>query len=354
MDRGSFQRHRAFLLGTFASVVLSVLFLLLLAWRVDLREAVRVIRTVDYRWAVPAMLLFSGSKFIHTYRWRVLLSRWENIPLDPLFAIYLMHNLTNAIVPFRAGDVVRVQVAGQRLSIPPAELTATVFVVETLLDGVAFLALLLAGLVFLDVPAPSRSLFAFLAVTVPIGFLAAVLLARIDVAQDFAARRPLRWLPARPRAAAARMVPRFLEGMVVLREPRLAVRAVLVTFPAWLTEGGVYWMLGSAFHLDLAFTDYVLVMVSANVVVSLPVAPLFDVGPYEVVVSEVLVALGVDRAAAGGYAIGAHLLLLCWIGITGIAATAWLRLTPRDLFGLRQPAIPDSGAISTPPGRHAQ
>lgn len=324
---GFFRRHRyAF------QALLSVLFVLLLVWRVDLREAFTRLRDVEYRWAVLGVFVFTFSKFVHSYRWRIFLWRRAGLPVSQLFGIFLMHNLANALVPLRAGDVLRVQVASQRFGIPRAELTATVFVVETLLDGVVFVALLFVGLFFLDLPFFSKPLFATLATLVTLGFLVALVLARMDVRRDFSAMRPVRWLPGRVRHAVGEAIPRFLEGMESLRSPKLALEAVGISFAAWLIEVVVYWFLGQAFGLGLSFSDYVLVMIGANVVVSLPLTP-WDIGPYEVAVAEVLVLLGVARDVAGSYAVGSHLLLLVWISLTGIAAMWALGLRPRDLFG---------------------
>ena len=50
-----------------------------------------------------------------------------------------------------------------------------------------------------------------------------------------------------------------------------------------------------------------------------------------------LALLGADRDVASGYAIGSHLLLLLWIGITGVAAMWALDLRLRDLLHRRRP-----------------
>ena len=309
-------------------------FVLLLVWRIDVLDALERMRTVDYRWVSLGLVVFTLSKFIHAYRWRLFLSQ-HKLPLAPLFGIFLTSNLANALIPLRAGDLMRVQVPHQRFGTPRAELTATVYVVETLLDGMTFVVLLMVGLVFLDVPMVSRTLFGSLALLVALGFAAAVAIARLDTSGDVTRIRPIRWLPDRARGMADDLLPRFVDGMSALRNPRTAARAIAVSFAAWLIEVVVYWMLGQAFGLELPFTDYVLVMIGANMVVSLPLTP-WDVGPYEVAVAEVLVLLGAESGVAGSYAIGSHLLLLTWISVTGIAATWLLGLSPRDLFGASQ------------------
>ena len=123
---------------------------------------------------MPALLCFSASKFIHAYRWRLLLAETEEAPLPDLFAIYLVSNMANNAVPFRIGDVLRIQVPAQRFGIPRAELAAAVIVAETVLDGFTFLILTLVVLSFIHV--------AILPTGVALGLAAAITLAFVGVA----------------------------------------------------------------------------------------------------------------------------------------------------------------------------
>jgi hypothetical protein len=93
----------------------------------------------------------------------------------------------------------------------------------------------------------------------------------------------------------------------------------------------------------MTVAEALVVTVAANLAVAVPVTP-WNVGPYEVVVTEALVAMGSGRAAASGYAIGSHLLLLAWIGVTGVAAMWSLDLGMRDLVrGAARQEVPPSG-----------
>ena len=130
-------RHRRILLAQLPLAVLSVALLL---WRVDVVEALRRIPDLNIGWAAAGLLIFTASKAIHAYRWRVLLGH-RNVPLRPLFGIFLFSNLANALVPLRAGDLVRVELPSRLLRLPRAELASNVFIVETMFDGLAFVLL---------------------------------------------------------------------------------------------------------------------------------------------------------------------------------------------------------------------
>ena len=336
--RPAVSRHRAFLL---VQLPLGLLLVAVLLWRVDVAEALRRLPDVDYRWAVPGLFVFTVSKFIHAYRWRLFLSGHEGLPMRQLFAIFLTSNLANTLMPLRAGDLLRIELPNRRFGIPRAELTGSVFVVETLLDGVAFVILMFVALVLLDVPPLFPTLLATTALVVSAAFAATVALARVDGRRDFSSLWMVRWLPARMRRRAATMIPQFLDGLASLRDAAGATRAVGMSLLAWLTELAVYWMMGQAFGLDLAAAAYLPIMIGANLIVSVPIIP-WDLGPYEIVVTEVTAFAGATREVASSYAVGSHLLLMLWVGITGIAAMWALDLRPREL--LRRGATEPTGA----------
>ncbi len=331
--RAIVRRRRAFL---FVQLPLLLGSIAVLAWRLDVPEALRRLPGIDWRWAAPGLLAFTASKFIHAYRWRVFLWRRRDLSLRALFAIFLASNLANALIPLRAGDLLRIELPSRRFGIPRAELTSSVIVVETLLDAVSFVVLMFVALLLLDVPPIFPSLLAATAALTAVAFAAVVGLAHLDGA-DAGSWRLLRRLPSPLRRRLATLIPQFVEGMASLRSARRALQAIAISLAAWAMEVGVYWMMGQAFDVDLEAAAYLPVMIGANLIVSLPLTP-WDLGPYEVVVAEVAVFAGAARGVASGYAIGSHLLLLIWIGLTGLAAMWLLDLRPREVLRRGQAA----------------
>ncbi|MGQ9571738.1 MAG: lysylphosphatidylglycerol synthase transmembrane domain-containing protein [Dehalococcoidia bacterium] len=307
----------------------------LLAWRVNLAEALRTFTAVNYAWVAAALLIFTFSKFIHTLRWRIFLGRIPGLPLSGLFGTFLISNMINNLMPVRAGDLVRIQMPAQRYNIRRAELTATVIVVETLLDAATFIPLLVIGLSLQDVPTLRTGVLWGFAALVGAGLLLAILAARMRLPADLRQTRWARWLPRWLRDQAAELLPGFVDGLAALRDARLAAQAILISFPAWIIEAVVFWLFGEAFGLDLPFSAYLVIMIGANLVVSLPLTPT-SIGIYEVAVQEVVALFGVDRALAAGYAIGTHVFISIWIGATGLLAIWRLNLRFEDVFYLRR------------------
>ena len=305
-----------------------------LIWRVDLAEALETLPDVNYLFALPALALFTLSKLIFAVRWRVILSRLGQPPIGSLFGTLLVSNMANNVLPFRLGDLVRVQVPAQRHGMSRSGLTSSVFITETLLDGVTFAVLALVGVALLEVPEALNNFIWAMIGAVGAGLLLAVFGARISLPQGWQPGRWLGWLPERARGAIAESLPPFMEGLAALRHPRIGGQVLALSFVAWLLEGLMFWLFGLGFGLDLSFGSYLVIMIAANMAISLPFAP-SNIGPYEVVVAEVVAVLGVARSLAGGYAIATHILNILWVLSTGVIAMWLLGLRVQDIFYLR-------------------
>lgn len=326
------RRHRALF-----QLAISLALVGLLMWRVDIGEAVRSFGEANYIYVLPALPIYTLSKLVDALRWQLMLAPVGRAPAPGLFGIYLIANMTNNVVPVRLGDVLRVQVPAQRYGLPRASLTATVFVTESLLDGVAFAALALTGVMLLDAPDLPINLVWALVAAVIVGLAIALLLASLPLRDGWYERGWMVWLAPRVRETLGRLIPEFVRGLLVLRQPALAARTLGLTAVAWLLEASMYALFGLAFGLELEFSAYLIIMVAANMIVAMPVAP-SNIGPYELATAEVVAALGVRRPLAGAYVIAVHILNILWVGVCGLVAMWVLRLGFEDLFSLRRGA----------------
>lgn len=310
-------------------------FVALLAWRVNIGDALATLPDVNWVWVIPGLAAFTASKFLHAMRWRVFLGPQRNLPWQGMFGIFLVGNMANITIPLRAGDLLRVQVASNRYGISRSETAATVFVVETLLDGLAFIALVAIAFSSGQMPGVLRGTFWGMAGLALLGLALGVGTARFVKAETLERTYPLKWLSPDIRARARRLLSQFLEGMVTLRDAKLAGVSIALSLPGWLLEAASYWFFGHAFGLGLDPAAYLIIMMTANFAVSIPLTP-SGIGPYEVAVAEVAVLLGADRALATGFAIGMHLCYIVWIVFTGLVAMWLLKVTPQDLFSVSQ------------------
>ena len=310
-------------------------FLGLLAWRVNVGDALATLPEATWVWVLPGLALFTLSKVVHTARWRIFLGHQRQLPFLGLVGIFLMHNMANAVLLLRAGDVLRIQTTSQRYGIPRSELTATVVVVETLLDGLAFVLLVALAFSLGQLPGSLGGAYWGMAGLALIGLGLGVLAARWVKPETLERFYPLRWLSQDAREGARVLLGQFLDGLRALREWRLAAPAIVLSVAGWLLETCSYWFFGQAFGLELNFGAYLLIMMTANFAVSIPLTP-SGLGPYEVATQEVIVVLGADRTLAAGFAIGIHLSFVLWIAVTGLAAMWLMRLRLDEVFYLGQ------------------
>ena len=302
---------------------------------------------VAWRWAPPALLLFTAAKYIDSWRWRYLLRGVGPPPQRALFGAFLIGNMVNNLLPLRAGDVAKVQVLTNRYGTSRAGLAASVFVVEATLDGVVFVLFLLAAVALWDPgDLPARGI-AVLVLAAAAAFALALALTRGGPGGAL-----LRLVPRRWRGRVRLLIGGAADGLHALGAWRRTAGAVALSVPAWLVEAGMFALFGRAFGLDLPYPTYVATMVAANLAVSVPVA-LWNFGPYEALVVGVLVAAGVDDTAALSYAVTVHLSTNLWIEATGLVAFWALRVSPRDVFALGGGrVVPTRGeAVEPPPPR---
>lgn len=312
-------------------VMASAALIAVLLWRTDIEQAVDVAARGDYPYLAIALPLYLLANLLGAVRWRVSLHKLSQPPVLSLFGIFLAAGMANRILPMRLGDVLRVQVPAKRYGLQRATLTALIFVTETLLDGFALVFLFLMTLAFLGVPQLPLTLAWTLTVTVLVGSLVAVLAARLELDDGWQDRGWFRLVPGRIRGRAGGFVPRFLDGLAVLRDPYLSGYALGVTFAAWLVQAGMFFVFGLTFGLHLSLAEALIVTITSTMVISVPLLP-FSFGTYEVAVTGVLVLMGYDDAESVTFALGSHLMVLAIAVAAGLPAMWRMDLGLHDIL----------------------
>jgi uncharacterized protein (TIRG00374 family) len=315
-------------------VAMLVALVALVVWRVDLQEAWDVFTSIGPGYALLGVALLIASNVVHAKKWQCLLEGLGAVRLRDAFAVFWASMTTNSVIPLRAGDVLRVQVLSQRTGMSRPGIVASLFT-ERLLDGVSFIALTAVALAISGsqnyVNFWLLAIFAvFMAVVV-----ATVIAARSMPGAEIEHSRWLRPLPPRLRHRLAEFLPHVIDGIRPLGQAHSGLQVTGWALLAWSLEGAAFIAWGKAFGLDVGTGALLLVMVAVNFTSSLTVLPA-NLGIFELTAVGILRATGADPPEATAYAVGTHLLVIATIGLVGVGALLYLRLSPSDVFYLHR------------------
>lgn len=323
-------RNRRFWLG----LVISLLFLGLLVWRIDLGETARTFREADYLFVIPGIVIYFVAVAFRTLRWWLLLLPLRQIGVGRLFPVVVVGYMANNLLPVRLGEVVRSYYLGQREAVSKSAALATI-VVERVFDGVALLFLLVVVSAFL----PVTGLLQDLARDTGIPWLVLVTGATLPFVLvlgflTLVAYRP--WWLLRLVSGVTRHLPRstetrvmglaelFITGLGILRHPRRLAALFLLSLAVWLTEAAMYYVIGFSFDLSSPLggagamaAAMLAVTAVANLAISLPSSQ-GGIGPFELFAAATLVVLGVTGETATAYAVVLHIALLVPVTLLGL------------------------------------
>jgi glycosyltransferase 2 family protein len=261
---------------------------------------------------------------LRALRWQYLLAPIGHTHFIPAFRTTIIGFAASAVLPARAGEVIRPYLLARHESLSATATFATI-IIERLLDAVTCV-ILLASFVLLFDPGMDRAdptLYALLEVGgATVGGLALVVLGGMF----FAARDPqavARWaykvehiLPGRMAHALAGVLLRFTEGLAVVRTPRRLLSALLLAFPLWLSIGLGIWLVIKAFGIEMPFTGSFLLIALLIVGVSVPTPG--AVGGFEAAVQIGLTSFyGVPNNRAVGAALVLHIVSLLPVVLLG-------------------------------------
>lgn len=306
----------------------------LLLWRVDLAEVRDELRGATLWWLPFAFALNLMSDWFRAIRWQQLLAHLRRFDIPFLFGAAVLGVACNLALPFRAGEVIRVQVMRRRSGLKVSNIVATILS-EKLLDMVAFAGFIVVGVVIYH---EARFLWP-LAVAYAAILGAGVILAR-GLADRARSDEEVGSLPdGRLRAWLAAELRSLGEGLQSFHSVRALFKGGWTSYAAWLCEAAMYYACGRALGLDLPPAAYLLVVVVGTIAVSVPFTQA-GLGVFEIAITGLLVrAFGVPEEQAVAFAIFSHVIMALPYFATGPIAAMALKVSPADVFFLRSEEI---------------
>lgn len=207
---------------------------------------------------VWSILLAAVMPLVRTIRWRYLLDPIGPTHFGPVLRATILGFAALALLPARAGDVLRPYLVARAEGLNGASVFATI-VIERALDLVAVLTLLAAFVWVFDgrailppgmlAPIQASATLAAAAVVVMMAVMW-TLATHPDRIGRLVARSD-RLLPQRAAHTLARLARTFSEGFAVTREPRDLAIAFVWSFPLWITIALQAWLVTRAFGINI-------------------------------------------------------------------------------------------------------
>jgi uncharacterized protein (TIRG00374 family) len=302
-------------------VLISAVFLWWALSKLNLGDFWQAVRTANYLWILPGIVVYFVGVWVRAWRWHYLLRPIKSVKTSTMFPITCIGYMGNNIYPARAGEVLRAVVLKRGEGVPVSASLATI-IVERIFDAVVML-----GFVFVNLPELAKLAtsdsgfvgniqeFALIGTGLFVGALVVFLLAAmfpkvtIKIGQWFIDR----FMPKRLREQSTGILHKFLDGLASLRSPFNILMVFFTSVLIWLLETAKYWFVMHAFTFRVSFFALMLLNGIANLATTIPAAPGY-IGTWEAVTKAVLVAYNVQGAEALGYAVVLHVAL--WLPIT--------------------------------------
>jgi glycosyltransferase 2 family protein len=306
---------------------------------VNLGEVVEHLRNARLAPLFVAVLLATLTYPIRLIRWRLLLRDVHGgpLPATPLWHAVAIGFMANNILPFRAGELVRL-LAATRLA--GARFTAVLssVAVERVFDGLAVVGLLSVSLIASDLPSDvAVGGVSLRHAAQASGLLGAAALgvALLVVAFPAASERVVRRLLPVGRMAdrIVSLIEGIRHGLAVLKSPALLAGTIVWSVILWLVNAFAFYVAFRAFDIPVGFMGALLLQGILIFGITVQLTPGF-LGQFEAAIVAGLALFQVPTAVASSYAIAFHATTFIPIVLLG----AWsLARTPVALSDLRAP-----------------
>lgn len=295
---------------------ISIALLVFLLRGTDTSKLFDALRQADWRWILPAIVLYFIGAWLRSMRWGLLLPE-HSVSTPTLFRALVVGFTVNNLLPVRMGEVARAYLLARWCAIPYGATLASL-VVERILDGLSLAALLLLGLRF--VPDPPEYL-------VRGGLLVAAVFCAGAVALALAAWRAgaivaiadwlSRPLPRRVRDLSLKLAASFARALSLVRGRGRLARILALSLLAWCFELSLFLVLMPSLGIVASVPVSLLVGSASNFATLVPSAPGY-VGTFEAALTTVLRdTAGIDHELALAYAFVVHATLFLPVVVLG-------------------------------------
>ena len=242
--------------------------------------------------------IMSGTLFLRSFRWRVLLSSQQRVPVPLAFWATSAGYLGNNVLPARAGEVVRTLMISRRSGMSKAFVLTTALS-ERVVDAIALITI--SAVVLLTLPTQSGWLAHAARPFAILGLAGAAAIALLPAFEAFwfrfLAHIPL---PARLRHPIENILEQVLEGIRSFHDARRLAKFLFFTAVIWFLDGITTVVASSSIGIPISLPVAFLLVAGLGLGSALPSTPGY-VGIYQFVAVTMLEPFGVSKTNAIAY-----------------------------------------------------
>jgi uncharacterized protein (TIRG00374 family) len=306
--RNSLLDWRALLGITISIVVLYYTFR-----RIPFGEVAQRLRDADMLFLLLSAAGATGVFWIRAWRWKAILEPVAEVPFRSRFAAITIGFMGNNLLPARIGEFMRAYSLSRMEPVPIVASFASL-VIERLFDAVLVIVLLFVSMSLPGYPDVIRfdgfsMTGAARGAAIFVGVLVLVLASLVLFPRRAVAvlEKAAAVLPRSFRRPLIDGLKTFLDGVAMLRNPRLLLRTTGWSIVLWVFNGIGCWFAFRAFGLDFSFSAALFVQSAIALAVSVPSGPGFF-GVFQFAASLVLHDMwGAPLDSVLAFAIGFHL-----------------------------------------------
>lgn len=297
----------------------------------------------EYGW-LPAMLLSIVLFYwIKAWRWSLLLKTVKPCGTWQVTPAMMIGFAFNNILPAHLGDFVRMFTFARNEKVGLGGVIATV-ALERVLDVLAILVLLAAGLALVDMPDQALRQRAWLFCGVAAAGVVCALIYLfwtrpfVNLVEGILAR--MKFLPSGLSKKVADLMESGAAGLASLKNPRLIVGLIFSSLAQWLLNALLVYLALISFGLDVSFLVSFIVMGVVAFAVTIPSTP----GYFGVIQLAFKMSAGMFVGPESAvYAASVFYHLVQWIPVTLVGLYFWRR------SGLSMEAVDEAGAAVSNP-----
>ncbi|HOH98549.1 MAG TPA: lysylphosphatidylglycerol synthase transmembrane domain-containing protein [Candidatus Cloacimonadota bacterium] len=268
-----------------------------------------------------ASISYLAAYFVRSFRWNLLLSQQQKLPIRDTWLYAMGGNLINYLIPIRAGELIKAWFIKRNHGLGIAESLPSIFIDKTF-DTLGILAVIIL-IPFLTIRL-SVGLIGLLVVLALVFSLSLIILLMAARHKDKVSNMLIRgfaWLPGSLKPRVSDLLQRFVNSLNILEHhPAKLVAGIILTALGIALDGFYFYMLFVAFKVPFSFTMALFGYTLINLSYALPHPPA-QLGSNEWLMIIIFsLGFGLTKSSASAIMAFAHVLTACLMGVLGAIA----------------------------------